>query len=42
MPLDLARRIVVARGDEPTDLVLSGGEVLSVCRSWRCRSWRSR
>ena len=30
MALDLARRIAVARGDEPADLVLSGGRVLSV------------
>ena len=30
MPNDLVRRIAVARGDEPADLVLSGGRVLSV------------
>ncbi|MGA9159826.1 MAG: adenine deaminase [Actinomycetota bacterium] len=30
MPNDLARRLAVARGDEPADLVLSGGRVLSV------------
>ena len=28
--MDLARRIAVARGDEPADLVLKGGRVLSV------------
>ena len=28
--MDLARRIAVARGDEPADLVLRGGRVLSV------------
>src|SRR5256885_1420376 len=27
---DLARRLAVARGDEPADLVLEGGRVLSV------------
>lgn len=27
---DLARRLAVARGDEPADLVLSRGRVLSV------------
>ena len=32
---DLARRIAVARGDEPADLVLTGGQVLSVfTREW--------
>jgi adenine deaminase len=32
---DLARRIAVARGDEPADLVLAGGRVLSVfTREW--------
>src|SRR6476659_8363126 len=32
---DLARRIAVARGDEPADLVISGGRVLSVfTREW--------
>ncbi|HSX22795.1 MAG TPA: adenine deaminase [Gaiellaceae bacterium] len=32
---DLARRIAVARGDEPADLVLTGGRVLSVfTREW--------
>jgi adenine deaminase len=30
MGADLVRRIAVARGDEPADLVLSGGRVLSV------------
>src|SRR5215207_5833840 len=30
MERDLVRRIAVARGDEPADLVLSGGQVLSV------------
>jgi adenine deaminase len=30
MQTDLARRIAVARGDEPADLVLKGGRVLSV------------
>ena len=30
MPNDLASRLAVARGDEPADLVLSGGRVLSV------------
>ncbi|MEX2421187.1 MAG: amidohydrolase family protein, partial [Actinomycetota bacterium] len=30
MPHDLARRLAVARGDEPADVVLSGGRVLSV------------
>src|SRR5829696_457507 len=30
MERDLVRRIAVARGDEPADLVLSGGRVLSV------------
>jgi adenine deaminase len=32
---DLARRLAVARGDEPADLILSGGRVLSVfTREW--------
>src|ERR671937_281387 len=32
---DLARRIAVARGDEPADLVVRGGRVLSVfTREW--------
>src|SRR5438874_370123 len=32
---DLARRLAVARGDEPADLVLTGGRVLSVfTREW--------
>src|SRR5580765_8747491 len=32
---DLARRLAVARGDEPADLVLRGGRVLSVfTREW--------
>src|SRR6201987_3714059 len=32
---DLARRIAVARGDEPADIVLTGGRVLSVfTREW--------
>ena len=30
MTIDLVRRIAVARGDEPADLVLAGGRVLSV------------
>ena len=30
MTIDLARRLAVARGDEPADVVLSGGRVLSV------------
>jgi adenine deaminase len=30
MPNDLVRRIAVARGDEPADLILSGGRVFSV------------
>jgi adenine deaminase len=30
MPHDLARRLAVARGDEPADVVLSGAQVLSV------------
>ncbi len=29
-PDDLARRLAVARGDDPPDLVLRGGRVLSV------------
>jgi adenine deaminase len=33
--VDLARRIAVARGDEPADIVLKGGRVLSVfTREW--------
>jgi adenine deaminase len=33
--VDIARRIAVARGDEPADLVLKGGRVLSVfTREW--------
>ena len=32
---DLARRIAVARGDEPADLVVRGGRVFSVfTREW--------
>ena len=32
---DLARRLAVARGDEPADVVISGGSVLSVfTREW--------
>jgi adenine deaminase len=32
---DLTRRLAVARGDEPADLVLTGGRVLSVfTREW--------
>jgi len=32
---DLERRIAVARGDQPADLVISGGRVLSVfTREW--------
>jgi adenine deaminase len=32
---DLARRLAVARGDEPADLVVRGGRVFSVCtREW--------
>src|SRR5213592_914597 len=32
---DLARRLAVARGDEPADLVVRGGRVLSVfMREW--------
>jgi adenine deaminase len=35
MSVDLARRIAVARGDEPADLVVRGGRVLSVfTREW--------
>ena len=30
MPHDLARRLAVARGDEPADVVISGAQVLSV------------
>src|SRR5256885_12103621 len=34
-PMDLARRLAVARGDEPADLVVRGGRVLSVfTREW--------
>ena len=33
--MDLARRIAVARGDEPADLVVRGGRVFSVfTREW--------
>ena len=35
MPDDLARRLAVARGDEPADIVVRGGRVLSVfTREW--------
>src|ERR671936_1475981 len=35
MPVDLARRLAVARGAEPADLVIRGGRVLSVfTREW--------
>jgi len=35
MPADLAKRLAVARGDEPADLVVRGGRVLSVfTREW--------
>jgi adenine deaminase len=35
MPPDVARRLAVARGDEPADLVVRGGKVLSVfTREW--------
>ena len=35
MSLDLARRLAVARGDEPADVVVRGGRVLSVfTREW--------
>ncbi|HYZ77459.1 MAG TPA: adenine deaminase [Gaiellaceae bacterium] len=35
MSVDLARRLAVARGDEPADLVVRGGRVLSVfTREW--------
>jgi adenine deaminase len=35
MAVDLARRLAVARGDEPADLVIRGGRVLSVfTREW--------
>jgi adenine deaminase len=35
MPVDLARRLAVARGDEPADVVVRGGRVLSVfTREW--------
>jgi adenine deaminase len=35
MPNDLARRLAVARGDEPADIVVRGGRVLSVfTREW--------
>jgi adenine deaminase len=34
-PMDLARRLAVARGDEPADVVVRGGRVLSVfTREW--------
>ena len=33
--IDLARRLAVARGDEPADVVVTGGRVLSVfTREW--------
>jgi adenine deaminase len=33
--IDLSRRLAVARGDEPADLVVHGGRVLSVhTREW--------
>ena len=35
MPTDLSRRLAVARGDEPADIVVRGGHVLSVfTREW--------
>ncbi|MDX6409661.1 MAG: adenine deaminase [Gaiellaceae bacterium] len=35
MPIDLSRRLAVARGDEPADIVVRGGRVLSVfTREW--------
>src|SRR5215218_5962141 len=35
MPAELARRLAVARGDEPADVVVRGGRVLSVfTREW--------
>src|SRR2546423_1587081 len=35
MPVDLARRLAVARGSEPADLVVRGGRVLSIfTREW--------
>ena len=35
MPADLARRLAVARGDQPADVVVRGGRVLSVfTREW--------
>src|SRR5438128_11992770 len=35
MPADLAKRLAVARGDEPADVVVRGGRVLSVfTREW--------
>src|SRR5207244_8732757 len=35
MAVDLARRLAVARGDEPADVVVRGGRVLSVfTREW--------
>ena len=35
MPTDLSRRLAVARGDEPADIVVRGGRVLSVfTREW--------
>ena len=40
---DLARRLAVARGDEPADLVVRGGRVFSVfTREWLEATWRSR
>src|SRR4029077_1348908 len=35
VPIDLSRRLAVARGDEPADIVVRGGRVLSVfTREW--------
>ena len=35
MPVELSRRLAVARGDEPADVVVRGGRVLSVfTREW--------
>src|SRR4051794_11090619 len=35
VPTDLSRRLAVARGDEPADIVVRGGRVLSVfTREW--------
>ena len=35
MSVDLSRRLAVARGDEPADLAIKGGQVLSVfTREW--------